>query len=225
MSFVATAIVGGAVVGAVASDRASDRASDAIREGTDTSVAEQRRQYDTTRADFAPWRAAGGAALDRLGRASTGDLSDFTLSPSYDFVRSEGIRDIENRFSPGGFTGNAMRALVDYNTGLASREYGNWWNRQAGLAGIGFDATGNTAMAGTNAANNISSAYLSQGANLANARMTGAAGINNALQAGLGNYLYARGRGLFDSNSGDIYDWPSPSGKKPYGGPIWAYGG
>lgn len=187
----AAAIIGGSVIGGVASAISSKKAADAQRAGYDAATREQARQYDQTRDDFAPWRQTGTAALGRLDRASTGDMSDFYRSPGYNFVRNEGQRDIGNSFAArgGAFSGNALKALTEYNQSLASTEYGNWWNRQAGLAGAGQGATESTAIAGRNAANNISANYAGAG----NARASGIMGVNNAIQGGIGNWLYYRG--------------------------------
>lgn len=188
MSFVATAIVGSSVIGAVSAKKAAKAQRKAAKRGIDT----QQAQYDQTREDFAPWREAGGRALDRLDRASSGDASDFYTSPGYEFVRGEGTRDIGNSFAArgGSMSGNAMRALTEYNQNVASNEYGNWWARQAGIAGVGQSATQSTAVAGRNAANNISQGYTNAG----NARASGIAGVNDALQSGIGNWMYYRGR-------------------------------
>lgn len=69
---VAGSIVGG-LMGADAAEsaadtqaRAADRASQAQLEGTRLAIDEQRRQFDTSRSDLEPWRATGGAALNRL---------------------------------------------------------------------------------------------------------------------------------------------------------------
>lgn len=68
----AGSIVGG-LMGADAADSAAstqaaaaDRASQAQLEAQRLAIEEQRRQYDTSRADLEPWRATGGAALNRL---------------------------------------------------------------------------------------------------------------------------------------------------------------
>lgn len=129
----------------------SNRAAQQQTQAADQANAESARQYDQTRADFEPWRVEGQNALARLGNASTGDTSGFTQSPDYNFVRSEGTRGIERTAAArgGAFSGNALRALAEFNSGLASQEYGNWWNRQAGLAGVGQAATGSVANAGT----------------------------------------------------------------------------
>ena len=189
MSFVAVTLptvigVGGALLQA----NAAGDASDALLAGADAATREDRRQYDQTRADYAPWREAGTDAVNRLGRASTGDMSDFQASPGYNFRVSEGNRNMENRFSVGGGGGNAMRALAEYNQNIASDEYGDWWNRQAGLSGVGQTATAGTAAAGDRASARIGSNYLDAG----NARASGIMGQgqiwNNALQ-GIGSNL------------------------------------
>ena len=75
MSAIATAIVGSAVIGGVASSRAADKASKAQRGAADASIGEQRRQFDLTRADFAPYREEGARALDRLWNPDSFDTS------------------------------------------------------------------------------------------------------------------------------------------------------
>lgn len=186
----AAAIIGSAVVGAGASAYSSKKASKAAQKGYDAAAAEQARQYDQTREDYAPWREAGQGALGRLTDASEGDFSAFTKSPGYEFRRDEGMRNVGNFFSAKGSGGNALKALAEWNQNVASNEYGNWWNRQAGLAGVGQSATAGTAAAGANAAANISNAYIGAG----NARASGVMGVNNAIQSGIGAYLYGQGR-------------------------------
>jgi len=212
MSWVATAIVGGAIIGAVGSKKAAD----VQREGYDAASAEQARQYDITREDYAPYREAGAGALNRLTSASEGDFSQFLASPGYEFRRSEGIRDIGNTFSARGSGGNALKALAEYNSGLASNEFGNWWNRQAGLAGIGQTATAGTAYAGQNAANQISRNYIGAG----DARASGVAGVSNAVTGGIGNFLYARGAGLFGQQQTPVSTPPYVPPQPFWGGPI-----
>ena len=179
MSFwVAGAVVVGSVAGAVISSKGASDAADAQSASADASVNEQRRQYDQTRTDYAPWRAAGEGALNRLNSASTGDMSSFYKDPSYDWTRSEGQRGIEQTNAARGTSrsGNALKALSEFNQNLASTQYGSWWNRQAGLAGVGQNATDATAQAGQNSTNNISNALMQQG----DARASGIVGSSNA---------------------------------------------
>lgn len=59
--------IGGAILGgSLLSGLASNSASKAQQAGTEQATAEQRRQYDTSRADMAPWRDAGKLSLSRL---------------------------------------------------------------------------------------------------------------------------------------------------------------
>ena len=123
----AAAIIGGAVIGAGASILGSNEQSAAADRG----IGEQRRQFDLNRSDLAPFRESGVNALGRLNQLAEGDTSGFFTSPGFEFVRDEGLRGIENRFSATGGTlsGNALRRLTEFNSGLASQEFGNFFER------------------------------------------------------------------------------------------------
>lgn len=169
----------------------ADGSKDAARAQTQASreaIAEQRRQFDTTREDMLPWMTAGRGALDRL----TNPLASFQASPDYEFRRGEGMRGIENSFAArgGAASGNALRALAEFNSGNAAGEYGNWWNRQAGLAGIGQTTAQNLGTFGANNAANIGNLLSDQG----NARASGITGRTNAWTNTLQNLLSSYGR-------------------------------
>lgn len=61
-------IVAGTVVAGVASYAGSKKSASASQRGTDATIAEQARQYDQTRADFAPFRQLGNAAIGDINR-------------------------------------------------------------------------------------------------------------------------------------------------------------
>lgn len=197
------AAVGGSVIGGLLGKGAAKKAAKAQTQANAMAIAEQRRQFDLTREDLAPWREQGGNALARLGRASTGDMADFNVSPDYNFRRTEGERDIGNSFAArgGAFSGNAMKALTQFNQNLAKGEYGDWWNRQAGLAGVGQAATSTGAAIGANSANAISQLLSNSG----NARASGIIGGNNALMGGLNDAIYGYYR-FRDRTTPDVYD-------------------
>lgn len=158
---------------AAASDRAATLQYQAAAEAT----AEQRRQYDLARQDQMPWLQSGQSALGRLDRVAAGDMSQFFTSPDYNFRRSEGQRDIGNSFAArgGAASGNALRALSEFNSNLASGEFGNWWNRTASQAGVGQTTASNLGSLGANAASNIGN--INMGA-ATNAGQFGIAGAN-----------------------------------------------
>jgi len=187
-----TAVAAVGIGGAVIASQGARSAANAQQRAADAATAEQARQYDQTRADFAPWRQAGQTALTALADPN----KNFMASPDYAFTKAQGMRGIESSAAArgGAFSGNALRALDQFNSDLASTQFGNWWNRQAGLAGIGQQATGSTAAAGQNAANNISNNMLAAG----DARASGIIGSANAWRGALnsfGNYAAYGGFG------------------------------
>lgn len=63
---VAVAIAGAGVLGAGASMVSGNKAAKAAQKGADAAAANERYFYDTSRADFAPYREVGTAALTKL---------------------------------------------------------------------------------------------------------------------------------------------------------------
>jgi hypothetical protein len=104
--------------------------------------------------------------------------ANFKASPDYNFRQTQGLQGIQRSAAArgGAFSGNALKALADYNSNLASSEFGNWWNRQAGLAGVGQSATNTTTQAGIATSNNISNNLLQAG----DARASGVVNSTNA---------------------------------------------
>lgn len=196
---VAVAIGGAAVLGAGASVISGNKASKAQQQAADASVAEQRRQYDQTRADYAPWREAGKSALSRLNAEMTGGPSTaFVATPGYQFRMDQSLKALERMQSARGQwnSGATRSALLERAGNLASSEYGDWWNRNAGLAGVGQTATDATTQAGLNTTNQISNSLQQAG----NARASSYANTGSAINSGINNvlaaYLYQQGGGF-----------------------------
>jgi len=106
------------------------------------------------------------------------DMSSFFESPGYQFRREEGTRGVERSAAArgGAFSGNALRALAEFNSGLASQEFGNYFNQLAGIAGIGQTATNQTAAYGADHA-------ATAGANARYAGEARASGITDSANA------------------------------------------
>ena len=195
---VTAAIIGGAVIGAGSSIISGNKAAKAQKNAAAQQVAEQRRQYDQTRADYAPWRAAGESALSRLTNEMTGGAtSAFKETPGYQFRQSEAAKATQRLAAARGRlnSGATLMALQERGDNIASQEYDNWWNRNAGLAGVGMSATNSTTQAGQNAANNISNAYGQAGQARASAYANTGSSINSGINNVLSAYLYQQGRG------------------------------
>ncbi len=211
----------GAGLGLVGSFMESDAAGDAADSqaaGTAAGIAEQRRQYDQTREDFAPWRSQGANALNQL----SGDINrmptagEVMSDPGYQFGMDQGQQSLDRKFaSQGGrASGAALKAAARFGTNYASTGYGAAYqrrqdrlNRLASLAGIGQTATGASAAAGSGAANQISGLMSQQGDNQGASQLArGTVWGNQANQLAA---LYGRkSGGTTPYRSGDPYSNP-----------------
>src|ERR1700752_5294340 len=117
MSWVAAAVAGGSVLGGLLGSSASKRAAKAQEAAAAASIAEQRRQFDLSRADQAPFLKTGTAANARLAallgleggdaellrRFTTADLeSDPVYQSGLKFGLDEGRGAINARAIAGG---------------------------------------------------------------------------------------------------------------------------
>lgn len=180
------AVVGAAVsvVGGYLSNKSANKGANAAADGQMASVREQQRQYDQTRQDMMPWLDAGRFGLNRLTALAGGDFSGFYNSPEYAFTRDQGLQSLERGAAARGgmYSGGADADRMKFAAGLASQEYGNHWNRLAGLSGVGQSTAGSLGQFGANAATNIGNAY----GNIGNIRqsMYQQQGQNNAQMVG-----------------------------------------
>lgn len=213
-------MVGGALGSALDGSNSTEDANQAQRQGTDAAVAEQRRQYDLTRSDYAPYREAGTNALKQLQTDINAPVtaSDVMSDPGYQFGLTQGQTALDRKIAAmgGRVSGAALKASTRYGTDYASSGYNAAYqrrqdrlNRLSAIAGIGQTGTAGSAAAGTNATNAISGLLSSQGdanaaAKLSQGNIWGNAG--NQIAA-----LYGRYGGSGGGGSG--YSWsPSSSG-------------
>jgi hypothetical protein len=83
MSWVAVAVVGGAVIGGVATSQAGSKAASAQKHAADQANSTELAMYDQNREDQAPYRDIGYQALGELGRGmGFGGYTDGTASSS-----------------------------------------------------------------------------------------------------------------------------------------------
>lgn len=140
------------------------------------------------------------------GRAGNGgSLSQSVLEndPGYQFRLEQGNKAIENQARAAGkyYSPSTVKALTQYGQGFASNEFGNVYNRLAGLSGVGQTAANQLGQLGANYAGNVGNLMTSG----ANAR--GAAGISqantwgNLLSGAANNYTQNQTlKGLFPKN-------------------------
>lgn len=189
MSWVAAAVVGGTVGGALITSKAAGKAANQQAEGTAAGLAENARQYDQTRADYAPYRDAGAKALGTFATENDTplDRSQVQLDPGYQFGLDQGQQAINRQTAAAGgrISGAALKSAAQYGTDYATSGYSAAYNRAnqarsdrlnrlAALAQIGQTSTQNVSALGAEtaasnnaltraAANNAGAATLAQG--------------------------------------------------------------
>ena len=143
------AIIGSSLFGSEASSDAADTAAQASGQASDASIAEQRRQYDQSRADYAPYLAAGTESVNRLanelrpgGRFAGTTPFSFNYAdykdPSLQFSLDENLRRMRHgRAAAGTYAGGGGGAVY---TGAGS------------VGGVGGGGNGGTSISGTGVA-------------------------------------------------------------------------
>lgn len=189
---------------------AAEDAANATNAATGASVAEQRRQFDLTRSDQLPWLNAGSSALLQIQKLNSGDFSSFYESPDYAFTRDQSLDALDRGAAARGsmFSGGADVDRMQYASGLASQNYGQFYNRLAGLAGIGQTTASGLGSLGMGMASNIGNLHM------ANAGAQGQAAQQRAS---------AYGQGLAGI-AGAFNNWYQNNSKRNKGGTGWYLG-
>lgn len=204
---------------------------------------------------LSPYTSLGSGAVGQLGQLygiGTGangangapNYSAFTNSPDYNFAYQQGLGATTNTLNAsgqGGMSGSGLAALTNFGQGLASQQYGNYFSRLMGLAGVGQSAAGTaiqgwTGLAGIGAnaatggaqsaatmSNGIANTTQAQGQALAsgvvgsaNALGGAATGVGNAATGAAGNYMqYNLMQSLMNNKAGSGYA-PSASNGNPF---------
>lgn len=121
--------------------------------------------------------------------------TNWQADPGYQFRLDQGNKSLQNMAAMTGNlnSGRALKDAIGYNSGMASQEYGNAYNRfntdqtniynkLAALAGMGQSSASSLAGVSQNYANQVGN-NLAQGAN---AQAAGAVGQSNAINQGIG---------------------------------------
>lgn len=176
--------LGLSAVGGVLANRAAGKAADAQVGASRDAISEQRRQFDLTRSDLAPFREAGVNALNQFV-ASLGP--GFEESDAFRFNLDQGIRALDRTAAARGkaLSGEAVRGATAFASGLASQEINNYLNRLAALSGVGQTATNTGATLGANTASNVGNLLVNAG----DARASGFVGGANAINDSINNLL------------------------------------
>ena len=215
---VAAAIIGGVATagsaaygahqarkGTKAQVEAGDRASALEQQSAADQLKLQRQIWEKQQADQKPYLEQGTYGINTLGalmRPNADTSAILKNDPSYQFRLKQGQQALDRSSAARGmgYSGAQLKAAQDYGQGMASTEFGNYYNRLAGLAQGGQQAANTLGGMGSNYANsagntfaNLSNAQTNILGQQANARASGYAGQSNAVTGGLNSLtnLYA----------------------------------
>lgn len=149
--------------------------------------------YNQGRADATPWLETGQQANSRLQALANGDFSSFTADPSYQWQQQQGLQGLSRMAAArGNYRGGATDAdILRFNQGLASQEYGKFWDRNFALSNQGLGTAQYLGQLGQNYAQNWANARGVKGAADAMRASAGPmtqAGYGNALASAFSTY-------------------------------------
>lgn len=223
MTWVATAIGGGALLGAYGANRAAGTQAEAATNAASVQAqsareaqALQKQMFDQQMAGQEPFRQAGISGQNQLlnylglggntGAAGYGKyaqdfgMSDFQADPGYAFRLSEGQKALDRSAAARGglISGGALKAATRYGQDMGSQEYQNAYNRYQTNRTNQLQPLGNLMSMGQSAAANQGAAagnYGNAGANL----ITGAGNATAGGITGAGNATAAGQMGMANS--------------------------
>jgi len=211
MAWIATAIIGSAVVGGVLSSNAqksaAKTAANAQTQATSESMAEQRRQFDAIQTMFRPYVEAGGGALARQldltgvsgPEAQQRAIQAIEMGPEFAALTRSGEEAIlQNASATGGLRGgNVQASLAKYRPEVLSSLINQQYQRLGGLTQLGQASAGMQAASGQAFANNASNLFMQRGDAQANAALARGQADANMWGNIAGSVGFAAGRGLF----------------------------
>ena len=199
---------------------AGNYAAQLEKESADKQLALQREIWEKQQADYKPYLEQGQYGINTLGalmRPNADTSAILKNDPSYQFRLKQGQQALDRSSAARGmgYSGAQMKAAQDYGQGMASTEFGNYYNRLAGLSQGGQQAAGSMAQAGGQYANNasntfgnLSNAQTSILGQQANARASGYTANANALSGGLNSLTNLYGMSKYGGgNKNSLSSW------------------
>jgi hypothetical protein len=196
-----------AAVGLFASNQQAGAAKDAAsaaNEQQDKALALQTRMYDEGIARQQPYSNIGLEFTNRLAdmqrNGAGAGVNMLNMDPGYNFRLGEGLKSLDRQSAARGglISGGALKAAQRYGQDYASNEFGNAYNRMAGLASLGPSSAGVMNNLGSSYSANAGNTMGTMGANTGNALLS-AANSRASAYTGAGNQFgkYLSGNGGF----------------------------
>lgn len=188
----------GGLIGGGKAKGASRKAEAAQLQYLSQALGEQRRQFDLTREDYAPYLGAGTAALgqqgDLVGLNGSGvqasAIEALRSSPLFQSLFNTGQEAIlQNASATGGIRGgNTQRGLADFGADTLAQVIERQLAQLGGISGRGQQAVGDVSSFGANKAAQVASLLGQQGQVRAGGLLT-RGGINAGIWNNAGSFL------------------------------------
>jgi len=238
MSWVGTAVLGGAAVSGAASIYGANQDANAQTSAANQAAATQMAMFQAAQRNLAPYREAGAADLTTLqGQlpflTSPIKMDEATLeqTPGYQFTKTQGLKAVQNSAAARGLgvSGAALKGAATFATGLADQTYqtqfnleninrSNAFNRLKALIDTGAGAAAGTGTAGLITGQGVAGSQMAAGNAAAagyNAYGAAGSGIGNAATTyGLYQGLYGPG-GRYAAPPAAAPQGPIPIGESP----------
>lgn len=144
-----------AAVNLLGSKKAADAQTSAAQTASDAQLEGARilqKQYESTKKTLDPFiTGQGGPQSFQMQQSLAGArgvdaqkeaYANYVESPGVAFLRERGMRGIEQNAAAQGslYSGNTMKALSEFNQGLALQDFNNYYNRLGSLTGVSLGA-------------------------------------------------------------------------------------
>lgn len=143
--------VGGSLIVSNQQKQAAKGAANAAKNAAGASAEQLQKNYDETKTNLQPYADAGKSALTTINALNSGDFSSFKQSPDYAFALSQGLQGLDRSAAARGslYSGGQSADILNFASGLASQNYGNYYGRLAGLAQLGQNSATSLGSIGT----------------------------------------------------------------------------
>jgi hypothetical protein len=190
----AAIVAGGAIYSASKQAGAAKASGNASERAAQAAIDQSNANYDRTKTNLDPYITAGNGALTQMQALNNGDFSSFKASPDYQFTLDQGVQASDRGAAARGslYSGGHSADLMALGQGLASQQYGNYYNRLSGLAGMGQSSATSLGSIGTGNAAQAGQFGLAGAAAQGNAAINGAnvnTNLTDSLTGILGKYL------------------------------------
>jgi len=199
------AMVGTTLASTYLSSRASSKAAKAQAGAAGRAAQLQYQQFQDTKDVLNPF-VEGASGAYQLQQAQSGALGPeaqaaafkgYKESPGVAWQREQGMRGLNQNLAATGVGGGGrLKAISDYNQGLAMQDFSNQFNRLGATTGVGLNAAQALTGAGATSAAGQAQSIMAGGAARASGTLGRSAAFSSGVQS-LGNIYAMNKMGAF----------------------------